>query len=259
MSEIATWSMIRSKIPSFPAPTSGRDNECLTKSEILAKGGENVRVEGSYGNGECVMLDNVLANVITWEYTFSVTPTSLSFDAIGGTRQVSVTSYKRKYLNGSYTGQQVDVGFSSSASGTGFSSVGASVSANENTAATTRSGSAKFTQSESGKTVSIAIAQAIYVTPIQTTMVMYRNEASVIQLSGTVSEITIDKYTFTGVNVPVLCTLNNDQTSQSAGGFTFTFKGNSLEVIISKTFPKIKIVLFIIIQGKSYGISIEVK
>lgn len=122
-------------------------------------GGENVCVEGSYGNGECVMLDNILANVITWEYTFSVTPTLLSFGATGATKYVTATSYKRKYLNGSYTGQQVDVGFSSSASGSGFSSSGTSVRAEENTTTTGRSGTVTFTQYESDKTDYISCNQ----------------------------------------------------------------------------------------------------
>lgn len=160
MSEIATWSMIRSKISSFPAPTSGRGNECLTKSEIISLGGENVRVEGTYGNAECVMLDDVLANVITWEYTLSVSPTSLSYGYSGGTQSIKVTSYKRKYINGSYTGTQIEVGFTGSASGAGFSSAGTSVTASQNNSLSSRSGTMTFTQSESGKTAKVTLSQA---------------------------------------------------------------------------------------------------
>lgn len=160
MSEVATWSMIRSKISSFPAPSSGRGNECLTKSEIVSMGGENLRINGSYGNNECVMLDDILANVITWEYTFNVSPISLSFDAIGGTKSVSVTSYKRKYINGSYTGVQEGIGYSSSVSGTGFSSQGTSVSVNINYEFTGRNGTVVFTQDVSGKSVTVALSQS---------------------------------------------------------------------------------------------------
>lgn len=148
-SEIATWGMIRAKVPTFPAPASGRDNECLTKSEILSLGGGNVHVEGSYGDGECVMLDNVL--LVIWEYTFSVAPASLYFGSTGGTKSVQVASYKRKYFGNNYTGEQVDVGFSSSASGNGFSSSGTSVTAGNNTTTSQRSGTVTFTQYESGK------------------------------------------------------------------------------------------------------------
>lgn len=157
-SEIATWGMIRAKVPTFPAPASGRDNECLTKSEILSLGGGNVHVEGSYGDGECVMLDNVV--LVIWEYTFSVAPASLYFGSTGGTKSVQVTSYKRKYFGSNYTGEQVDVGFSSSAPGNGFSSSGTSVTAGNNTTTSQRSGTVTFTQYESGKPGYVSCNQA---------------------------------------------------------------------------------------------------
>lgn len=101
-SEIATWGMIRAKVSAFPAPAAGRENECLTKSEILSLGGENVRIEGSYGDGECVMLDNVIQNVITFQYEFSADNLYIpSHD--GSTHTVNIRSYAYKYINGVYS------------------------------------------------------------------------------------------------------------------------------------------------------------
>lgn len=105
--EIATWNMIRSKIPTFPSPTDGRGNECLTKAEIQSLGGESLSIEGNYGNNECVILEHIAK--VTWEYTFNVQPASLSFAAIGGAQPVAVTSYKRKYINDRDTGIQENV------------------------------------------------------------------------------------------------------------------------------------------------------
>lgn len=68
--------MIYSKIPSFPVPPSGQESKCLTKTEILSLGGENVRIEGAYGNTQCVMLDSILPNVITQYNSISLTPSS---------------------------------------------------------------------------------------------------------------------------------------------------------------------------------------
>lgn len=73
-SEIATWGMIRAKVPAFPAPTAGRENECLTKAEILATGG--ARVTGSYGDNECPVIDDVLPNVTTQYNSITLTPAS---------------------------------------------------------------------------------------------------------------------------------------------------------------------------------------
>lgn len=70
MGEIATRGMIRAKVSGF---SSGNDNECLTKAEILAAGG--ARVTGSYGDNECPVIDDVLPNVTTQSTTIRLTPT----------------------------------------------------------------------------------------------------------------------------------------------------------------------------------------
>lgn len=56
--EINTRGMIRAKISSFP---SGNDNECMTKAEII---GTNLAiVNGSYGDNECPILDDVQLSI----------------------------------------------------------------------------------------------------------------------------------------------------------------------------------------------------
>ena len=157
MGEVATWSMIRSKISSFPAPTSGRGNECLTKSEIISMGGNGVEVSGSYGNQETVVLDNIGA--VTWEYTLSVSVSSLSFAGTGETKSFTVTSTKQKKVNGVNSGSPVSVGYSNSISGTGFSISGNSVTAKNNASSSSRSGTITVTQGESGKKVTVSLSQ----------------------------------------------------------------------------------------------------
>ena len=49
------------------------------------------------------------AGVVTWNYYFSVTPTSLSFVAGGETKSVTVTSYRKKVINGVETTTREDV------------------------------------------------------------------------------------------------------------------------------------------------------
>ena len=73
-------------------------------------------------------------------YTFEVSPSSLSFEASGGTKQVSVTSYRRQTVNGIENGVQENVGYSSTASGEGFSSNGTAVIAGENLVTNARNG-----------------------------------------------------------------------------------------------------------------------
>lgn len=101
------------------------------------------------------------AGVVTWNYYFSVTPTSLSFVAGGETKSVTVTSYRKKVINGVETSTQENVSWSATISGTGFSknTDGSSITAAANQS-NKRSGTVSYTQTTSGKTASVSLNQA---------------------------------------------------------------------------------------------------
>ena len=63
MSEVATREMIRAKISSFP---SGNDTECLSKAEALAT--TEALINGSYGDAECPVIDDVKGANVYWGY-----------------------------------------------------------------------------------------------------------------------------------------------------------------------------------------------
>lgn len=100
------------------------------------------------------------AGVVTWNYYFSVTPTSLDFVANGETKSVTVTSYRKKVINGVETSTQENVNWTPTVSGTGFSVSGSNVTAAENKDTTTRSGTATYTQTGSGNTQEVSLSQA---------------------------------------------------------------------------------------------------
>lgn len=100
------------------------------------------------------------AGVVTWNYYFSVTPTSLSFVAGGEKKSVTVTSCRKKVINGVETSTQENVNWTPTVSGTGFSVSGSNVTASANSATTTRSGTATYTQTGSGKTQAVSLSQA---------------------------------------------------------------------------------------------------
>ena len=100
------------------------------------------------------------AGVVTWNYYFSVTPTSLSFVAGGESKTVTVTSYRKKVINGVETSTQENVNWTPTVSGTGFSVSGSTVTAAANSATTTRSGTATYTQTGSGKSQGVSLSQA---------------------------------------------------------------------------------------------------
>lgn len=119
------------------------------------------------------------AGVVTWNYYFSVTPTSLSFVAGGETKSVTVTSYRKKVINGVETSTQENVNWTPIVSGTGFSVSGSNVTVATNSATTTRSGTATYTQTGSGKTQTVSLSQAAVVITYK-----YRIEPELISVSN---------------------------------------------------------------------------
>lgn len=166
MGEIATWSAVKTKVG------LGKDgNDCPTKAELLAlsptgTGGNYVGLElsnaGSYGNNECVKLEDI--HKVTYKYTFTAINTSFTFPAIGGEStpaRIGLTSTKQKYWDGVAQGSSVTVGHTGttlpdwlkgSTDTMGFI-------ATENLALSSRAHTRTYTQDESGKTISATFTQ----------------------------------------------------------------------------------------------------
>lgn len=84
----------------------------------------------------------------------------MSFPASGGSKQFTYSSYKRKVLDGVEQSGDISVSLkTSSASGTGFSISGTTVSASANQTASNRTGKITLTQNESNKTATINLSQ----------------------------------------------------------------------------------------------------
>lgn len=155
--EIATYSMILSKLSLGKSGT-----ECPTKTQILAINSLIVIENAStYGANECVKIDDIRKKVETWNYYLTVSPTSMSFGAGGGSKSFTVSSYKRKVLDGVEQSGDTSVSLKSTAiSGTGFSLSGTTVSASANEGASNRTGTVTITQNESNKTATISLSQS---------------------------------------------------------------------------------------------------
>lgn len=154
--EIATYSMILSKLSLGQSGT-----ECPTKTQILAINSLIVIDNAStYGANECVKIDDIRKKVETWNYYLTVSPTSMSFGAGGGSKSFTVSSYKRKVLDGVEQSGDTSVSLKSTViSGSGFSLSGTTVSASANESTSNRTGTVTITQNESNKTVTISLSQ----------------------------------------------------------------------------------------------------
>lgn len=155
--EIATYSMILSKLSLGKSGT-----ECPTKTQILAINSLIVIDNAStYGANECVKIDDIRKKAETWNYYLTVSPTSMSFGAGGGSKSFTVSSYKRKVLDGVEQSGDTSVSLKSTTiSGTGFSLSGTTVSASANESTSSRTGTVTITQNESNRTATISLSQS---------------------------------------------------------------------------------------------------
>ena len=114
----------------------------------------------------------------SWSYGFSVSPTSMSFGATGGTKTFSVTSYKQELRNGHNYGNQIALTYTRANSGS-VSGSGTSVTMGNNTSTSTRSGTVTLTQAETNKKVTISCSQSAG----------YRTYSEITASGGSVSDI----------------------------------------------------------------------
>lgn len=192
--EIATYSMILSKLSLGKSGT-----ECPTKTQILAINSLIVIENAStYGANECVKIDDIRKKVETWNYYLTVSPTSMSFGAGGGSKSFTVSSYKRKVLDGVEQSGDTSVSLKSTTiSGTGFSLSGTTVSASANESTSNRTGTVTITQNESNKTATCTVTQS-GATP-STTYTFSINPYKVnVGSSGGSGSVTISSYKTVG-------------------------------------------------------------
>ena len=114
----------------------------------------------------------------SWSYGWSVTPTSMSFGATGGTKTFSVTSYKQELRNGHNYGSQIALTYTRANSGS-VSGSGTSVTMGNNTSTSTRSGTVTLTQAETGKKLTLSCSQSAG----------YRTYSEITASGGSVSDI----------------------------------------------------------------------
>lgn len=114
----------------------------------------------------------------SWSYGWSVTPTSMSFGATGGTKTFTVTSYKQELRNGHNYGNQIALTYTRANSGS-VSGSGTSVTMGNNTSTSTRSGTVTLTQAETEKKLTLSCSQSAG----------YRTYSEITARGGSVSDI----------------------------------------------------------------------
>ena len=165
------------------------------------------------------------AGTVTYEYVFSIDPTSGTISANGGDIQVNIQSYKKKYVNDVYTGSNLSVGLSIGyLSGDDFNSINREglpsyviISSGENQNERVLSEIDRFTQDESGKTIDFTFNQEAAVITYKYTFIV--NPASFIWAN---SEYTTKKSYVDSIKVKYR---NGNYVSQESVGYSFNAFG----------------------------------
>lgn len=95
----------------------------------------------------------------SWTYGWSLSPTSISFGATGGTQTFTVTSYKQELRNVHKYGNRIALTYTRANSGS-VSGSDTSVTMGNNTSTSTRSGTVTLTQAETGKKLTLSCSQS---------------------------------------------------------------------------------------------------
>lgn len=139
--------------PSAPPWTASENLELTSRSD------SNTLVT-QYESGKTFKLTFTQAAASqSWSYGWSVSPTSMSFGATGGTKTFTVTSYKQELRNGHNYGNQIALTYTRANSGS-VSGSGTSVTMGNNTSTSTRSGTVTLTQAETGKKLTVSCSQS---------------------------------------------------------------------------------------------------
>lgn len=184
---------------------------------------------------------NLPADVITYQYSLTVTPNLLSFASSGEVKGFTVTSKRTKIVNGVSTGITEDVAYTGAISGanaSAFSVSGTSVVAQENPTTSVRNGVLTITQVEAGgKYATVILEQAgSAVTTYEYSLTVTPNYLSFDKGGGTKSFTVTSKRTkflngiSTGITENVDCTSiisGANASAFSVYGTSVTAQGNS--------------------------------
>ena len=147
---------------SIPTAVTGfsLSGNILTVAENPTPNPRSVVVRATMGTVYKEVTVTQSAYVVTWNYYFTVSPSVLTFASGGGTRYVTVSSYRQKVIDGVETPTQEDVSWTVITRSSGFHTLRDQVSADPNPFNVSRTGTATYTQEGSNKTVTMDLAQA---------------------------------------------------------------------------------------------------
>lgn len=152
--------------PTFSIPTASTgfslSGTTLTVAENTTANQRSVVVRATMDTVYKEVTVTQSAYLVEWRYTFTASPTTLNFDALGTAKSITITSYREKYINGSLVeGSRENVSYIHATSTEHIGTVlGTSISMQENQTTSTRDGKVSYEQNGSNKVIRITCNQA---------------------------------------------------------------------------------------------------
>lgn len=141
------------------------------------------------------------AYLVEWRYTLTTSTPTLNFDALGTTKEGTLTSYREKYINGSLvegSRENVNATYKSgsvniqSATQTVTSKV--AITMKENTTTQARTGTVVYEQVGSGKTITITCNQAAGTVSIREELVIKKRFTTAPNIGGIIKALVRSGY-----------------------------------------------------------------
>lgn len=164
-------------ITNYSKPADGKPWKASENLDLTSRSGKGLATQSESGKTVEFTFTQAAASQ-SWTYGWSLSPTSISFGATGGTQTLTVTSYKQELRNGHNYGNRIALTYTRANSGS-VSGSGTSVTMGNNTSTSTRSGTVTLTQAETNKKLTISCSQSAG----------YRTYSEITASGGSVSDI----------------------------------------------------------------------
>lgn len=188
---------------SIPTPVTGfsLSGTTLTVAENTTANQRSVVVRATMDTVYKDVTVTQSAYLVEWRYTLTTSTPTLNFDALGTTKEGTLTSYREKYINGSLVeGSRENVnatyksGSANIQSATQIVTLKVAITMKENTTTQARTGTVVYEQVGSGKTITITCNQAAGTVSIREELVIKESFPTAPNTGGTIKALVRSGY-----------------------------------------------------------------
>ena len=184
---------------SIPTPVTGfsLSGTTLTVAENATPNQRSVVVRATMGSVYKEVTVTQSAYLVEWRYYLTTSTPTLNFDALGATKSGTISSYRRKYINGSLvvgSHEGVNIKVKSMSAEIQMATAAVAITMKENTTTQTRTGTVVYEQVGSGKTLTITCNQAAGTVAIREELVIKESFPTASNTGGTIKALVRSGY-----------------------------------------------------------------